>query len=92
MRVSSLEDTRVRRPVAGDLLVSERTARADVYVVTVVPSPAIVAVLARHAEAIAKVREMARGLGVDGWYTCDHTHYARVAKRRGAEAREPATA
>jgi hypothetical protein len=36
----------------------------------------------RHAEAIEKVRMLARERHVDGWFTCNHTHYARVASFR----------
>lgn len=35
-----------------------------------------------HAEALETVRELANGLDVDGWFTCNHTHYARVASFR----------
>ena len=69
-------------PVPGDVLVSERSARADVYAISIFPSAAVVVVLARYADAIEKVREMARSLDVDGWYTCDHTHYAQVTTPR----------
>ena len=68
-------------PAAGDVLVSEPTARADVYVISVVPAQ-MVLVMPRYAEAIAKVREMARERAVDGWYTCDQTHYAQIARHR----------
>jgi hypothetical protein len=34
-----------------------------------------------HADG-TKVRELARGLDVDGWFTCNHIHYARVATFR----------
>ena len=50
--------------------------------------PAVVVETAHYADAIEKVREMARSIGVDGWYTCDHTHYAQVAKYRNAAAGE----
>jgi hypothetical protein len=71
------------RPQAGDVLASARTARADVYTIAIVPAAARMRV-ARHSEAIEKVRELARGLRVDGWFTCNHTHYARVARFRGS--------
>ncbi len=70
-------------PQAGDVLVSSRSARADIHTISIV-SAAAHARVTRHAEAIEKVRALARGLGVDGWFTCDHTHYARVAKFRKA--------
>ena len=68
-------------PGSGDVLVSERTARADVYEISVVPAPAHM-VARRYPEAIEKVRELACQLGVNGWYTGDQTHYAQVAKYR----------
>jgi hypothetical protein len=68
-------------PRAGDVLASERNARADVYAISVVPAVAQIFVL-RYQEAITKVRDLARQRGVDGWYTCDQTHYAQVAKYR----------
>jgi hypothetical protein len=68
-------------PRSGDVLASERTARADVYQISVVPAPAHM-VARRYPEAIEKVRELARQLGVNGWYTGDQTHYAQVAKYR----------
>jgi len=68
-------------PSSGDVLASEPTARADVYEISVVPAPAHM-VARRYPEAIEKVRELACRLGVNGWYTCDQTHYAQVAKYR----------
>jgi hypothetical protein len=68
-------------PRSGDVVASERTARADVYDISVVPVPAHM-VAGRYPEAIEKVRELARQLGVNGWYTADQTHYAQVAKHR----------
>jgi hypothetical protein len=70
-----------RSPRSGDVVASERSARADVYDISVVPAPAYM-VAGRYPEAIDKVRELARQLGVNGWYTADQTHYARVAKYR----------
>ena len=29
-----------------------------------------------------KARELAQRLGVDGWYTCDQTHYLQIARHR----------
>ena len=66
---------------AGDVLASARTARADVYTISIVPAAAHLTAT-RHAEAIDTVRELAGALEVDGWFTCDHTHYARVANVR----------
>ena len=68
-------------PQLGDVLVSRPTARADVYAISVIPSQARI-VAARHQDAMEKVDELARGLAVDGWYTCDHTHFARIATHR----------
>jgi hypothetical protein len=53
-----------------------RTARADVYMISIVPAAAHLRAT-RHSGAIEKVRELARGLEVDGWFTCNQTHYAR---------------
>lgn len=69
------------RPVLGDVLVSERTARADVYAISLVPGPPLV-VARRYSDAIRKVRDLARARQVDGWYTGDQTHYAQVARYR----------
>jgi hypothetical protein len=68
-------------PQAGDVLASARSARADVYTISVVPAAGHLSAT-RHAEALERVRELARGQDVDGWLTCDHTHYARVASFR----------
>lgn len=68
-------------PRSGDVLASERSARADVYEISVVPAAAHM-VARRYPEAIEKVRELARQLGMNGWYTGDQTHYAQVAKYR----------
>jgi hypothetical protein len=68
-------------PQAGDILASERSARADVFVISVIPLDSDV-VVTRYAAAIEHVRELARTQRVDGWYTCDHRHYARVADYR----------
>ena len=68
-------------PQAGDILASERSARADVFTVSIVPTGGDVSVT-RYSAAIARVQELARTRRVDGWYTCDHTHYARVASYR----------
>jgi hypothetical protein len=65
-------------PKSGDVLVSRPTARADVYAISVIPSEAR-SVAARYQDAMEKLNELARGLAVDGWYTCDHTHFARIA-------------
>jgi hypothetical protein len=69
------------RPAPGDVLVSERTARADVYAISVIPGPPLI-VARRYRDAIRKVRDLARERRVDGWYTGDQTHYAQVARYR----------
>ena len=68
-------------PQSGDVLVSRPTARADVYAISVIPSKARI-VAARYQDAMEQVDELARRLAVDGWYTCDHTHFARIARHR----------
>lgn len=70
-------------PKPGDVLVSEPTARADVYAISVLPAAAHI-VVRRYPEAIETVRELARQLEVDGWYTSDQTHYAQVARHRSS--------
>jgi hypothetical protein len=68
-------------PKSGDVLASRPTARADVYAISVIPSKAHI-VAARYQDAMERVDELACGLAVDGWYTCDHTHFARIARHR----------
>jgi hypothetical protein len=80
-RKAPRSDTRRSAPQAGDILVSERSARADVFAISIVPSDSDVT-LTRYSAAIERVQELARGRQVDGWYTSDHTHYARVASYR----------
>jgi hypothetical protein len=68
-------------PRDGDVLVSKRTARADLYTISIVPG--VGNTRARHhSEAIERVQELSAQLGVDGWFTCNHTHFARVAMHR----------
>ncbi len=68
-------------PQPGDILVSERSARADVFAISIIPSDSSVT-LTRYSAAIERVRELARARRVDGWYTSDQTHYARIASHR----------
>ena len=68
-------------PKSGDVLVSRPTARAGIYAISVIPSEARI-VAARYQDAMEKVDELARELAVDGWYTCDQTHFARIARHR----------
>ena len=72
-------------PQAGDILASERSARADVFAISVIPGDSDVTV-ARYSAAIERVQELARTRRVDGWFTSDHTHYACVASYRSLEA------
>ena len=73
-------------PVAGDVLTSERSARADVYEISIVPADGRV-VVSRYADAIKTVCALAQKLRVDGWFTSDQTHYARVASYRSRPVR-----
>jgi hypothetical protein len=68
-------------PQTGDILASERSARADVFTISIVPTDSDVTVT-RYSAAIERVQELARTRRVDGWFTSDHTHYARVASYR----------
>jgi hypothetical protein len=68
-------------PRAGDVLASRPTARVDVYAISVVPAEAAFVPM-RYDDAMKRVRELAREGAVDGWYTCDHTHFLRVARYR----------
>ena len=68
-------------PQAGDILAFERSARADVYTVSIVPTGSEVTVRS-YSAAIERVHAVARTRRVDGWFTGDHTHYARVASYR----------
>ena len=68
-------------PQVGDVLASARSARAYLLMISIVPADAHLRAT-RHGEALEKVRELARALHVDGWFTCNHTHYALVASFR----------
>jgi hypothetical protein len=68
-------------PQVGDVLASARTARADVYTIRIVPASAHLSAT-RYGDAVEKVRDLARALKADGWFTCNHTHYVRVASFR----------
>jgi hypothetical protein len=80
------ESDRRSGPVPGDVLTSERSARADVYEISIVPADSR-AVVSRYSEAIETVRALAQELRVDGWFTSDQTHYARVANYRSRRVR-----
>lgn len=81
LRKARQPDLRRNAPQTGDILVDERSARADVFSISTIPTASDV-VVTRYSEAIERVQELARTRRVDGWYTCDHTHYARVASYR----------
>ena len=68
-------------PRNGDVIASKRTARPDFYTIGIVPDTGQT-VARRYLEAIDRVQQLAEQLGVDGWFTCDHTHSARVARHR----------
>lgn len=68
-------------PMPGDVLASRPTARADLYLISVVRHVEYTTAR-RYPEAIEAVRELARQRGVDGWFTCNHTHFVRVAHYR----------
>jgi hypothetical protein len=68
-------------PAVGDVLMSERSARADVYEIRLVSAEGHVTAR-RYAEAVEMVRELARQLKSDGWFTNDQTHYASIASYR----------
>jgi hypothetical protein len=71
-------------PQRGDVLASRPSARADSFAISVIPAPTH-AVARRYDEAISSICEFARQHGVDAWYTCNHTHFLRVAHHRSQE-------
>lgn len=71
----------IPRPQAGDILLSERSARADVFTVSVVPAVGDETVT-RYSAGIEMVKNLARSRQVNGWFTSDQTHYARIASYR----------
>jgi hypothetical protein len=66
---------------SGDVLASRPTARADVYDISVVPAVARVSTVC-YDDGMETGRQLARELGVDGWFTCDQTHVVPIAKHR----------
>ena len=80
-RVQQTRPDARRLPQAGDILAAERSARADVFEISTIPTDSDVTVT-RYSAAIERVQELARARRVDGWFTSDHTHYARVASYR----------
>ena len=68
-------------PKEGDLIVSRRTARADVYAISGVPDAAHLTTVRFRRRSVQWVK-LARRRAVDGWYTCDHTHFIPIARYR----------
>jgi len=68
-------------PQPGDVLASRCSARSDVYTIGVIPGPTQVAA-GVYDQAVESVRRFAQLHAVDGWYTCDHTHFVCVARHR----------
>ena len=68
-------------PQPGDVLASRCSARSDVYTIRVIPGPTQVAA-GVYDQAVESVRRFAQLHAVDGWYTCDHTHFVCVARHR----------
>src|SRR5688572_28405546 len=71
------------RPRHGDILVSQKSARADRYSIGVVDD-AEQEVAPGFDEAMRIATQLAGERKVDGWYTCDHTHFLLVAHHRSA--------
>lgn len=78
-------------PQNGDVLAARRTARADAYTISVVPTPEY-QMARRYSEAVETVRVLAMQLQVDGWFTCNHTHFVRIAAHRPHSSRADAAA
>ena len=68
-------------PQPGDVLASRCSARSDVYAISVIPGPTQVVGGVYH-QALETARRFAQLHAVDGWYTCDHTHFVCVASNR----------
>ena len=79
--MTRVPDVRISTPVNGDILASGRSARADVFDISIVAADGR-AVVSRYSDAIDVVRELSRALRVNGWFTSDQTHYARIAVYR----------
>ena len=69
------------RPRPGDVLVSQSSARADRYSIGVVDD-AEHGVARRFDDALRTAEQLARQQKVDGWYTCDHTHFLLIVRHR----------
>jgi hypothetical protein len=65
---------------AGDVLVSRPTARADVYEICVIPAIPHASHI-RYENGVEAGRQLARVLGVDAWFTCDHTHFIAISRQ-----------
>jgi hypothetical protein len=76
-RRPSSRPLRSSRVKSGDVLVSRPTARADVYEVCVLPAVTH-AIHIRYEDGMEACRQLARSLGVDAWFTCDHTHFMPI--------------
>jgi hypothetical protein len=74
-------------PQPGDVLVSRCSARSDVYAISVMPGPTQV-IAGVHDQALETVRRFAQLHAVDGWYTCDHTHFVCVARHRSPRSHD----
>ena len=70
-------------PRPGDVVVSRKSARADRYSIAVVDD-AEQRVAPRFDEAMRTAGQLASQRRVNGWYTCDHTHFLLVAQHRSA--------
>ena len=80
-QIDAWRAVRQSTPKPGDVVVSERSARADMYEISLVPGGSE-EVVRRYAEALERGGQIARRLGVDAWYTCDQTHHVLVARHR----------
>src|SRR5687768_9218864 len=69
------------RPRLGDVLVSKSSARADRYSIGVIDDAEQVGAR-RFDEAMRTAKRLACRQKVDGWYTCDHTHFLLIARHR----------
>jgi hypothetical protein len=76
-RRPSSRPLRSSRVKSGDVLVSRPTARADVYEVCVLPAVTHT-IHIRYEDGMEAGRQLARSLGVDAWFTCDHTHFMPI--------------
>jgi hypothetical protein len=68
-------------PKLGDVLCSRPVARADIHAIRVLPADARIIAI-RDEDAMKRAGDLARELAADGWYTCDHTHFVRIASYR----------